>query len=649
MKHTAHPFWVGGSRQSLRPASECSLAAPPLMAESCTIGGTKLSRCDISPVQCPIPDAARYHRLQLALAAAGLALSIAYLVALLLTGAAHALARAAATATDSAWGQVAIVAVVLAGAHALLTFPLAWTRGWWLPRRYGLLHQSLRGWLADRAKAAVLAGALGLAAVEVVYALLRATPPWWLWAAPVFLAATVALAFVFPVWIVPLFYRLTPLADAELRERLLTLARRAGVPAVGVWIADQSRKSRTANAAVIGLGRTRRIVLFDTLAARFTPDEIESVLAHQLGDDGQSRGVHRRDGAARRAQPRGAAAEPIERARALLAPGARPADRARQRRPRMTRRRTLRTLVEAKQGLIVPGAYDGISAKLVQQAGFPAVYMTGYGTSASRLGRGADGPGSPRHRADGRDLGRGLRRGAPPRRGRGQGRRGRAVHRGAARRGAGRARRARLRHSAPLQLRARRPLAAPALRAAAAARLRDRAAAGGHAARGGPVDPRLPRRAEGARRRALAQGPLHALPRLQRADRRERPARPGRALQGRRALRDVGGEGRVPRAQVALAERREIRMGQDRVRRAVRPRAELLRRDGDELRGDAGQLEDAPGEAVPARLADIGQVVEVVSRPWENLPDLQREIARVTRGEHLVGDDADRLARPRQA
>src|SRR5207247_531154 len=66
--------------------------------------------------------------------------------------------------------------------------------------------------------------------------------------------------------------------------------------------------------------------------------------------------------------------------------GARAADRARQRRSRMTRRRTLRTLVEAKQGLIVPGAYDGISAKLVQQAGFPAVYMTGYGTSASRLG-----------------------------------------------------------------------------------------------------------------------------------------------------------------------------------------------------------------------------------------------------------------------
>ena len=230
-----------------------------------------------------MPDAARYHRLQLILAAARLALSTAYLVAVLMTGAAHALAAAAAATTASAWGQVAIVASVLGAAHAALTFPLGWARGWWLPRRYGLLHQSLRGWFADRAKSALLAAGLGLGAVEVVYALLRTTPLWWLWAAAAFFAASVALAFVFPVWIVPLFYRLTPLADEGLSERLLALARRTGVPAVSVWIADQSRKSRTANAAVVGLGRTRRIVLFDTLTARFTPEEIESVLAHELG------------------------------------------------------------------------------------------------------------------------------------------------------------------------------------------------------------------------------------------------------------------------------------------------------------------------------------------------------------------------------
>src|SRR5438552_364931 len=73
------------------------------------------------------------------------------------------------------------------------------------------------------------------------------------------------------------------LADPTLRTRLLALAERAGVSAVGVWIADQSRKSRTANAAVIGLGRTRRILLYDTLAAGFRPEEIEAVLAHELG------------------------------------------------------------------------------------------------------------------------------------------------------------------------------------------------------------------------------------------------------------------------------------------------------------------------------------------------------------------------------
>src|SRR5438046_841664 len=363
----------------------------------------------------------------------------------------------------------------------------------------------------------------------------------------------------------------------------------------------------------------------------------------------------------------------------------------------MTRRRTLRPLVEAKQGLIVPGAYDGISAKLVQQAGFPAVYMTGYGTSASRLGLPDLGFAGLAEMVDharnlvavldvpliaDADTGYGnalnVRRTVqmyeaagvaalhiedqvtPKRCGHLSGhqvipraeftgkiraaveartdpdllviartdaisavdadealRRGRALHRGAPRRGRGRARGERLRDAAPLQLRARRPLAAPALRAAPGARLRDRAAAGGHAARGGPGDPRLPRRGEGARRRAGPQGPLHAVPRLQRADRRERAARPGRALHGRRALRDVGGEGRVPRAQVVLAERREVRVGQDRVRRPQRARPERCRRDRDDLRRDTRQLEDTPGEAVPARLPGVGEVIDLVRRPGE--------------------------------
>jgi STE24 endopeptidase len=230
-----------------------------------------------------MPDAARYHRLQLAFTLAGLTLTVVYLLAALLTGAAHAVARAAAGVTAGAWGQVAIVTLALGAVHGVLTAPLAWIRGWWLPRRYGLLHQPFGAWLLDRAKGTLLAGALGLAAVEIVEALLGLTSWWWLAAAAVFFVAQAAIAFVLPLWIVPLFYRLGPLEDASLRERLLALARRAGVPAIAVQVADQSRRSRTANAAVVGLGRTRRIILFDTLLVSFTPDEIESVLAHELG------------------------------------------------------------------------------------------------------------------------------------------------------------------------------------------------------------------------------------------------------------------------------------------------------------------------------------------------------------------------------
>jgi len=228
-------------------------------------------------------DATRYHRLQFVLSLLGLGLSIAYLVTLILVGGGHWFARVAADIISARWGQVALVALAIGAGQTVLTLPLKLIRGYWLPRRYGLLHQPLRGWLADQLKAALIGGALGLAAVEIVYGLLALTPLWWLAAAAVFILAQIAITAVLPIWIVPLFYKLSPLADRDLRNRLLALARRAGVAAIGVFVADQSRKSRTANAAVVGLGRTRRIILFDTLLAEFEPEEIESVLAHELG------------------------------------------------------------------------------------------------------------------------------------------------------------------------------------------------------------------------------------------------------------------------------------------------------------------------------------------------------------------------------
>jgi STE24 endopeptidase len=231
------------------------------------------------------PEEARaraYHRRQLALSLAGLAAAVTYLLVLIETRAAGHLVAWLGRWSSQWWLQLALALLVLAAGHRFLTLPLAWLGGFWLPRRYGLLHQPFRRWLLDAVKASLLAGGLGLLAGLIVYGLMRVTPWWWLWGTAVFLAGYALLALVAPIWLVPLFYRLTPLPDGPLKSRLLGLAGRVGVPVNGIWVVDQSRKSRTANAAVTGLGRTRRILLFDTLLNEFTPDEVEAVVAHEL-------------------------------------------------------------------------------------------------------------------------------------------------------------------------------------------------------------------------------------------------------------------------------------------------------------------------------------------------------------------------------
>jgi STE24 endopeptidase len=223
-----------------------------------------------------------YHRRQLALSLLGLALSVTYLLVLIVTRAATHLTEYLARWTTMWWLELGIVLLVLAGAYRLLTLPLLWLGGYWLPRRFGLLHQPFRRWLWDAVKAALIGGTLGLLAVLIIYALLRVTPWWWLWGAAIFLASYALLALIAPIWLVPLFYRLTPLPDGLLRTRVLALARQVGVRVTGVFVVDQSRKNRTANAAVTGLGRTRRILLFDTLLDQFTAEEVEAVVAHEL-------------------------------------------------------------------------------------------------------------------------------------------------------------------------------------------------------------------------------------------------------------------------------------------------------------------------------------------------------------------------------
>jgi Zn-dependent protease with chaperone function len=179
---------------------------------------------------------------------------------------------------------LAAYVVSLTAAGVVLNLPLGYYGSFVLPHRFGLSVQTNRGWAMDALKGALLGVAQSLVVAYAVFALLRLSPDWWwLWAALVLTLFGVVLANLAPVLIVPLFYRLRPLADEGLRGRLAALAEGAGTRVRGVYVMDLSRRTRAANAVLMGWGNSRRILLGDTLLAGFTPDEVAAVLAHELG------------------------------------------------------------------------------------------------------------------------------------------------------------------------------------------------------------------------------------------------------------------------------------------------------------------------------------------------------------------------------
>src|SRR2546421_3460124 len=180
--------------------------------------------------------------------------------------------------------QVLVYFLVLMLGYEVLTAPLAYYGGYVLPHRYGLSTMTLPAWVADLFKGLVLSLILEALAVELVYLLLATQPQtWWLEVAVILLFFTVVMANLAPILILPLFYKFTPLPEGELTKRLLALANRAHTRVRGVFTMEMSSKTTAANAALMGLGNTRRIVLGDTMLDRYTPDEIEVVLAHELG------------------------------------------------------------------------------------------------------------------------------------------------------------------------------------------------------------------------------------------------------------------------------------------------------------------------------------------------------------------------------
>jgi STE24 endopeptidase len=233
--------------------------------------------------------ATRYHRLKRRASIASLVWGAALLVGLLASGGSAAL-RAAAQATADAvppgWHSAATVAVylvLLILVNEIGGLPIAFYSGYILERRYSLSTERLHGWLWDQIKSFAVGLPLAVCAASIVYLFIRLAPgAWWLLAAAVFALVTIGLTNLAPVVLLPLFYDVKPLARESLRSRLVALAERAGARVLGAYEWGLGAKTTKANAALAGLGGTRRILVSDTMLNEYSDDEIEVVLAHEL-------------------------------------------------------------------------------------------------------------------------------------------------------------------------------------------------------------------------------------------------------------------------------------------------------------------------------------------------------------------------------
>ncbi|MGD1024753.1 MAG: M48 family metallopeptidase [Candidatus Sulfotelmatobacter sp.] len=236
------------------------------------------------PIPEDSPEARRYNRIRRWLGIADFVIGSAFLVLLLITGWSGwlrdlALRRGFQNYTLAVFLYLFFLLLI----SKVLGLGLDYY-GFRLERKFQLSTQKARSWLWDEVKGFLVGLVLAGIVVELLYFMIRQSPQhWWLITWALFMGLFVLLAQLAPVVLFPIFYKFEPLDNEDLRRRLVQLGERAGTRVRGVYRWKLSEKSKKANAALTGLGSTRRIILADTLLDNYAPEEIEAVLAHELG------------------------------------------------------------------------------------------------------------------------------------------------------------------------------------------------------------------------------------------------------------------------------------------------------------------------------------------------------------------------------
>jgi len=225
----------------------------------------------------------KYESIKYFVSVAGFALDVLLLIVLLTTGWSIRIRQAAESMASQDWAIVLIYVLIVGAIFKLIQLPLACYSSYHIEHRFGLSRQTLWDWMKDELKSLAVGVPLAVAAIEVIYLLLRTHPAnWWIYASLAFITFVVAMTNLAPVVLLPLFFNFKPVENEDLRKRVDRLAQRIDIPICGIFEWSLGDKTRKANAAVVGWGNTRRIIVSDTLLEHFSGEEIEVIMAHEL-------------------------------------------------------------------------------------------------------------------------------------------------------------------------------------------------------------------------------------------------------------------------------------------------------------------------------------------------------------------------------
>ena len=226
----------------------------------------------------------KYNRIKLVLSLTGTIVGIAFILGIVLSGFSLSLSRYIGTITENPYLQLLLFVAAIGFLESMLTFPLNYYSGYRMEHQYGMSNQTFFQWMKENMKATAVGAVIGLPLLLIFYFCLNIFQEnWWLPAATVFFLFSVLLARIAPTLIFPLFYKFKPIENESLKNKLTRLCSGVNMTIAGIFEFNMSKTTKKANAAFAGIGRSKRIILADTLLKNFSEDEIEVVFAHEVG------------------------------------------------------------------------------------------------------------------------------------------------------------------------------------------------------------------------------------------------------------------------------------------------------------------------------------------------------------------------------